>query len=47
MGLRMKNFDVLGNHWKIRLLRGSLRKTDIEVYRFKEGLCKKERGGVF
>ena len=27
----MKNFDILGVHWKIRLLgEGSSRKTDIE-----------------
>ena len=32
MGLRMKNFDILGLHWKIRLLGvgGVYEKTDIE-----------------
>ena len=27
MGLRMKNFDIMGVHWKIRLLRGVHKKT--------------------
>ena len=35
MGLRMKNFNVLGVHWKIQLLgkgggEGSSQKTDID-----------------
>ena len=31
MVLRMKNFDILGVHWKIRLLGGKgSRKTNIE-----------------
>ena len=57
MVLTMKNFNILGIHWKIRLLGGGLTKP-IEnclkegggawtVYRFKRGLGKKEGGGVF
>ena len=42
MGLRMKNFDTLGVHWKIRLLGGISRKTGIEG-----GLPKKEGLGEF
>ena len=30
MRLTMKNFNILGIHWKIRLLRGVSRETDIE-----------------
>ena len=30
MVLRMKNFNIFGVHWKIWLLGGGLRKTDIE-----------------
>ena len=30
MMLRMKNFNILGIHWKIRLLRGCSQKTNIE-----------------
>ena len=29
MGLRMKNFNILGVHWKIRLLGGISQKTNI------------------
>ena len=59
MGLRMKNFDILGVHWKIWLLGGwSSQKTNIEgglpekggawtVCKFKGGLGKKEGDGVF
>ena len=36
MGLRMKNFNILGIHWKILLLGGGWR-----------GLDKKEGSGVF
>ena len=52
MVLRMKNFSILGFHWKIRLLGGGSQKTNIE-----EGDCLKRgawpvfpfkgRGGVF
>ena len=44
MGLRMENFNILGDHWKIRLLAGggSPRKTDIEG-----GLPKKGGLGQF
>ena len=56
MGLRMKNFHILGIHWKIQLLGGwSSWKTGIEgglpkkgawtVYRFKGGLAR--GGGCF
>ena len=38
MVLRMKNFNVLGVHWKIGLLEGGLWKTNIEEeFRKKEG----------
>ena len=30
MILRMKNFDILGVNWKIQLLGGGSRKTNIE-----------------
>ena len=54
----MKNFDVLGIHWKIRLLGGGVQKNRYRegiakkgwtwtVCRFKGGLGKKEEGGVF
>ena len=57
MVLRMKNFNVLGVDWKIQLLEGASRKTNIEgrlpkkmgawtVYQFNWGLCKKEGGDV-
>ena len=42
MGLRMKNFNILGVHWKIWLLRGSSWKTNIE-----RGLPKKRGLGQF
>ena len=43
MGLRMENFNILGDRWKIRLLAGgSSRKTDIEG-----GLPKKGGFGQF
>ena len=57
--LRMKNFNVLGVHWKIRLLRGYSQKTNIEggdclkrgdfglFTALRGGLGKKEGGGVF
>ena len=58
MALRMKNFNILDIHWKIRLLVGCSRKTNIEgglpkwkqgawtVSWFKGGLVRK-RGGTF
>ena len=53
MLLRMKNFNILGIHWKIRLLGGGSQKT-IEggggawtVCQFKKGLGKKEEDGSF
>ena len=43
MGLRMKNFNILGVHWKIRFLGGGgLLKTNIEGGR----VCLKRGGGV-
>ena len=56
MVLRMKNFNILGVHWKIQFLEGGSRKTNIEggnclkrgawaVCQFKGELGKKEGGG--
>ena len=58
MVLRMKNFNILGIHWKIRLLGGCSQKNNIDgrghlemgvwtVYLFKGGVGKKEWGGDF
>ena len=44
MGSRMKNFNILGVHWKIQLLEGGSQKIDIEGG---WGLGKKDGGGVF
>ena len=50
MGLRMKNFNILGVHRKIRILRGEFMKIDIEgrgLGQFADlrgGLGKKEGG---
>ena len=57
MVLRMKNLNVFGVHWKIQLLEGDSRKTNIEgglskkkgawtVCQFDGELCKKEGGDV-
>ena len=56
MGLRIKNFNIMGVHWKIQFLEGGARKSNIggnclkmgawTVWRFKRGLGEKE-GGVF
>ena len=49
MGLRMKNFDILGVHWKIQLLGGSSQKTDIEggtAYKVGLGKLADLRGGL-
>ena len=56
MGLRMKDFNILGVHWKIQLLGGSSWKTDKgggdclkrgawTVCKFKGGGTWQERGG--
>ena len=56
MVLRMKNFNILGVHWKIRLLRGGPWKTNIEegdclkrgawrICWFKGGGLARKRGG--
>ena len=42
MVLRMKNFNILRIHWKIRLLEGCLQKTNIE-----EGISEKGGFGQF
>ena len=59
MVLRMKNFNIFGDHWKVRLLGGGgfLKNQYIggiawkvetwAVFWFKGGLGKKEGGGVF
>ena len=58
MGLTMKNFNILGVHWKIWFLGGGLTKNQYRgdelpkkgawtVCRFKGGLGKKDGGGVF
>ena len=55
MGLRIKNFNILGVHWIIQLIGGEFTKNWYRgggggawtVFRFKWGLGKKERGGVF
>ena len=42
MGLRMKNFNILGVHWKIRLLGGEFTKN-----RYREGNYLKSLGGAW
>ena len=43
--LRMKNFNIFGVHWKVRLLLGGSRKTNIEQYR--RGVPKRGGFGLF
>ena len=48
MGLRMKNYIIFGVHWKIWLLEGGSRKTDIEGGLPKRGtwtVCRFKGGG--
>ena len=58
MGLRLKNIDIMGVHWKIWFLRealhenqytggGCLKRGAWSVCRFKKGLGKKRGDGVF
>ena len=58
MGLRMKNFNIFGVHWKIWFLGGGLTKNLYRmgdclkrgawtVCRFKRGAWQERQGGVF
>ena len=58
MRLRMKNFNIMGVHRKIRFLGGGftknryigrncLKRGSLDSFRFKGGLGKKEGNGVF
>ena len=59
MGLRMKNFNILGIHWKTQLLGGGgvhenwyrggdcLKKGGLDSFRFKGGGLGKKEGGWY
>ena len=58
MGLGIKNFNIMGFHWKLaKLARGLAKKTIYRrdclergawtVHKFKRGFGKKKEGGVF
>ena len=47
MGLRMKNFNIMGVHWKIQFLSVGKKKQYIYICRYREDLPEKEGLGQF